>query len=62
MYEESDRNKRGCKRQRSNAKKREESESLPITMCVLAIRALLVGGYALSIITKPVRATFLSAP
>jgi hypothetical protein len=49
MYEESDRNKCGCERQRSDTNEREESESLPITMCVLAICALLVGGYALSI-------------
>jgi hypothetical protein len=49
MYEESDRNKCGCERQRSDTNEREESESLPITMCVLAICALLVGGCALSI-------------
>ena len=49
MYEKSGRNKCGCERQRSDRNEREESESLPITMFVLAICALLVGGYALSI-------------
>jgi hypothetical protein len=49
MYEESGRNKCGCERQRSETNEREGSESLPITMFVLAICALLVGEYALSI-------------
>jgi hypothetical protein len=49
MYEESDRNQCGCESQRSDKNEREEAESLPMTMCVLAICALLVGGYALSI-------------
>jgi hypothetical protein len=49
MYEESERNECGCERQRSGTNKREESESLPIAMRVLAICTLLVGGYALSI-------------
>ena len=49
MYEESDRNKCGCERQRSDTNEREEPESFPINMVVLAICALLVGGYALSI-------------
>jgi hypothetical protein len=49
MYEESGSNQCGCERQRSDRNERGESESLPITMFVLAICALLVGGYALSI-------------
>ena len=60
MYEESDRNKCGCERQRSDTNEREESESLPITMYVLAICTLLVGGYALSI-TQNVGANSASA-
>jgi len=51
MYEESGSNQCGCERQRSDRNERGESESLPITMFVLAICALLVGGYAL-LLTK----------
>jgi hypothetical protein len=49
MYGESGGNECGCERQRSDANGGEESESLPITMCVRAIRVLLVGGHELSI-------------
>jgi len=49
MCEEGGGNKRGCERQRFDRSEGGGFRFLPITMFLLAICALLVGGYALSI-------------